>query len=220
MQAQTKGYKGMGMEGRIATWYAKNTRRDLAEFQGLAQRMAQGLAEGASVLEVAPGPGYFSIELAKRGHYQIKGIDISRTFVVIAKKNARTENVAVDFQLGDAARMPFEDSRFDLIVCRAAFKNFSAPVAALREMRRVLKPGGKALIIDLRKDTPKEAIDAYVDQTGMGRMDSLITKMTFRLMLIPRAYTRETFERFISESGFERTEIQTVPLGFEITLFK
>lgn len=54
-----------------------------------------------------------------------------------------------DFRQGDAARMPFEDETFDFIICRAAFKNFAQPITALDEMNRVLKTGGKALILDL-----------------------------------------------------------------------
>ena len=66
---QTKAYKGIGMEGQIAKWYATNTRADLEEFRKLARRMAATLALGSNVLEVAPGPGYFSIELAKLGFF-------------------------------------------------------------------------------------------------------------------------------------------------------
>lgn len=217
---QTKGYKGLGMEGRVAKWYAKNTRKDLDEFKALAQRMSANLHEGSSVLEVAPGPGYFAIELAKLGKYKITGLDISNTFVDIARRNALEGGVQVDFQHGNVSQMPFQDGSFDLIVCRAAFKNFAEPVAALKEMRRVLRPGGKALIIDLRRDAPKEAIDEYVDKMKMGAINSVVTKLTFRLMLLKRAHTRDEFNQFISESGFENFDIQEVAIGFEVWLFK
>jgi ubiquinone/menaquinone biosynthesis C-methylase UbiE len=215
-----KAYKGLGMEGRVARWYAKTTRQDLGEFQALAQRMAEDLPVDARVLEVAPGPGYLSIELAKRGRRSVTGLDISKTFVEIARRNAEKEGVQVDFQLGNASRMPFEDASFDLIVCRAAFKNFSAPVAALREMRRVLRPGGKAMVIDLRKDAPLEAIDAYVAKMHTNAVNATIIRWTFRLMLLKRAYTESDFRSFISESGFEKYDMQEAPLGLEIALFK
>lgn len=217
---QAKAYKGMGMEGQIAKWYAKTTHKDLDEFKALAKRMSEALPEGAKVLEVAPGPGYFAIELAKLGKYKITGLDISKTFVEIASKNAREAGVEIDFRHGNASNMPFEDGIFDLIVCRAAFKNFSEPVMAVKEMRRVLRPGGKALIIDLRRDTPRETIDAYVDKMNAGAVNAAFMKLTFRLMLLKRAYTRDEFERFISESGFQKCEIEETPIGFEIALFK
>jgi ubiquinone/menaquinone biosynthesis C-methylase UbiE len=105
-------------------------------------------------------------------------------------------------------------------MCRAALKNFTEPVEALREMRRVLKKGGKAVIIDLRKDTPREEIDAYIDNMNPGKLNSAVMKMTFRMMLLKRAYTRGDFERFISESGFQNSQIAAAPLGFEIALVK
>lgn len=215
---QAKAYKGMGMEGTIARWYAKTTRKDLTEFKALARRMAEELPPDARVLEVAPGPGYFSIELAKLGKHHITGLDISKTFVEIARKNAQVEGVQVDFQQGNASQMPFDDKTFDLIVCRAAFKNFTEPVEALKEMRRLLKPGGKAVIIDLGKDTPKTTIDSYINALDVNVFNKIFMKWTFRSMLLKRAYTREDFERFICESGFERNRIDSQPLGYEITL--
>src|SRR5579863_8246031 len=144
-----KGYRGMGMTGALAHWYAATTRKSMSDFERLARRVAGEISPGAGVLEVAPGPGYFAIELAKLGDYRVTGLDISQTFVEIARANAADEKVQAQFQRGDASRMPFEAERFDYVVCRAAFKNFSAPDAALREMYRVLKPGGRALIIDM-----------------------------------------------------------------------
>lgn len=216
----SKGYKGMGMEGAIARWYAKTTYKDIADFQALAKRMAETLAPGARVLEVAPGPGYFAIALAKLGTFSITGLDISETFVQIARTNAREAAVDVNFQLGNASAMPFADDSFELIVCRAAFKNFTEPVEALREMRRVLRPGGRAVIIDLRRDTPKEEIDAYIDNLNPGKLNSAVMKLTFRVMLLKRAYTRSDFDRLISESGFQNSLIAAAPLGFEIALVK
>jgi ubiquinone/menaquinone biosynthesis C-methylase UbiE len=216
----TKGYKGMGMEGQIAKWYARNTRSDMNEFKALAARLSAGLQDGARVLEVAPGPGYFAIELAKLGAYKITGVDISKTFVEIARRNAQEEGVEAVFELGNASHLMLGDDSFDLIVCRAAFKNFSEPVAALKEMRRVLRPGGRALIIDLRPDAPKEMIDEYVEKMNNGAVSSAMTKLTFRLMLLKRAYSRKQFSRFISESGFPNSDIQEKPLGYEIWLTK
>jgi ubiquinone/menaquinone biosynthesis C-methylase UbiE len=220
MTTTTKAYKGMGMEGPVAKWYAKITHKDLAEFQALAKQMADGLPQGSRVLEVAPGPGYFAIEMAKFGKYSVTGLDVSKTFVEIARKNAAQAGVTADFRLGNASSMPWGDGSFDLIVCRAAFKNFSEPVKALSEMHRVLSSGGRALIIDLRRDTSQETVDEHVDRMGLGAMSSIMTKLTFRFMLLKRAYTRKEFEQFIAKSGFPAANIEETPLGFKIWLSK
>ena len=87
-------------------------------------------------------------------------------------------------------------------------------------MQRVLKPGGRAVIIDLRKDAPKEDIDAHIDNMRVGKLNSAFIKLAFRTMLLKRAYTRADFELFIAGSGFEKFEIGEEPVGFEVTLVK
>ena len=134
--ASVKAYKGIGMDGMIAKWYAANTRKSLEDYKALARRVAEKLSPESGVLEIAPGPGYFAIELAKLGAYRITGIDISETFVEIARRKAVEAGVEVDFQPGDAANMPFENETFDFLLCRAAFKNFAEPLRALNEMHR------------------------------------------------------------------------------------
>ena len=218
--SQDKGYKGMGMEGRIASWYARNTANDMAEFERLAERVTQMIPSGSRILEVAPGPGYLAIEIARRGSYAITGLDISKTFVEIATANARTASVEVDFRHGNASAMPFADNTFDLILCRAAFKNFSQPVEAMNEMHRVLKPEGRALIIDLRKDASMEDISAYIKDANIGWANSLIYKVTFRYLLIPRAYSKRQFIEMAASAGFGAPEIRESGIGFEITLRK
>jgi ubiquinone/menaquinone biosynthesis C-methylase UbiE len=217
--APAKAYKGMGMEGRMAKWYATNTGKSLGEFKTLARRVASELAPGSSVLEVAPGPGYFAIELAKLGNYRVTGLDISKTFVEIAGRNAKEAKVDVEFRQGNASDMEFEENSFNFILCRAAFKNFSDPRGALEEMYRVLKPGGRGLIIDLRKDAPSSGISREVDQMGLNAINTIFTKLALK-SLRNRAYTASQFREFFSRTGFRTAEIREDPIGFEIRFEK
>lgn len=82
------------------------------------------------------------------GRGSVTGLDISSTMVEIATENARQAAVGVDFRRGDASNMPFDENSFDLIICQAAFKNFSRPRGALDEMHRVLRAGGTAVVQD------------------------------------------------------------------------
>jgi ubiquinone/menaquinone biosynthesis C-methylase UbiE len=218
--AAAKGYKGIGMEGYTAKWYASTTRKSMDDFKALARRVAGEIPADARVLEVAPGPGYFAIELAKLGAYQITGLDISRTFVDIGRKNAAEAGVAVDFRQGNASSMPFANDSFDFLLCRAAFKNFTGPVAALQEMQRVLRKGGQAMIIDLRRDAPRESINRAVDDFHLGVVNSMITKLTFRFMLLKRAYTKREFEQMLAHTKFARVEIKEDLIGLELSLDK
>jgi ubiquinone/menaquinone biosynthesis C-methylase UbiE len=213
-----KGYKGLGMEGAIARWYASLTKKSLADFRALARRAAERIPPHSSVLEVAPGPGYFAIELAKLGNYQLTGLDISETFVGIARANASKAGVRVDFRHGNASNMAFANESFDFLLCRAAFKNFSEPQRALEEMHRVLRPGGQALIIDLRGDASQKSINKAVNDMHLGTVNEILTKLAFRFMLLKRAYTKREFEGMISGTKFSDTKIQENLIGFEILL--
>jgi ubiquinone/menaquinone biosynthesis C-methylase UbiE len=214
----TKAYKGPAMEGVIATWYAKIRKPD-EEQAALIQQVRDMLPAGSRILEVAPGPGDLAIELARLG-YQVSGLDISRTFVEMAQAKARQAGVSAEFLHGSASDMPLEANRFDFIVCRAAFKNFSEPVEAIREMYRVLKPGGKALIIDLRGDASLEEIDAMVDTMGLNKFNALMTRWTFKHFLLKNAYTKEQIQEFVAQTHFGDCEIRSDLVGMQIWLEK
>ena len=214
-----KAYRGLAMEGLIARWYARNTGRNIEEFKKAAQEIVRRVPSGSDVLEVAPGPGFLAIELAKLGPYRIVGMDISKSFVRIATENAAKAGVGVTFREGNASSMPFESDSFDFVYCRAAFKNFSEPVRALHEMYRVLKPGGKAVIHDLRRDASPDAIKAAVKEMGLGWVNSLLTRWILQ-WLRKRAYSRDDFRRMIGETPFRTSEIHLDLIGLEVSLWK
>jgi ubiquinone/menaquinone biosynthesis C-methylase UbiE len=213
--ATQKAYKGMGMEGPVARWYEKTTRKDLAAYRQLAERLRAHLPAGGNVLEVAPGPGFLAIEMARSSAFRVTGLDIGKTFVELARKNAAQAGVRAEFREGNASQMPFAANSFDLLVCRAAFKNFSAPEKALAEMRRVLRPGGTGVIIDLRRDTPMTEIKRYVDGSHLSAWNRLLTLLTFRFMLLKRAYTKEQLEKMVDAAGFRKAEVRTNDIGME-----
>jgi ubiquinone/menaquinone biosynthesis C-methylase UbiE len=215
-----KAYKGIALEGMLATWYARNTAKLHADFKACAERIAACLPRRARVLEVAPGPGYLAVELAKVGPYQITGVDISRSFVRMATDHARQSGVEVEFRQGDAAALPFADDSFDFVVCRAAFKNFSNPVGALVEMYRVLKPDGEALIIDMRNDASDTEIEAAVDDMHLDRLNAFLTRITFKHLLRKRAYSIADFQSMIAATPFGESEIETASIGLEVWLRK
>jgi ubiquinone/menaquinone biosynthesis C-methylase UbiE len=213
MATAVKAYKGMGMEGSIARWYDRTTRKDMPEVRQLAARIAAMVPAGGSLLGVAPGPGFLSIELAKRG-LQVRAVDISKTFVEIARRNATAEGVTVRFQLGNASALPIDDESVDFVACRAAFKNFTEPVKALAEMRRVLRPGGHAMLIDMRRDVSVPELQRYVNGLGVSRLNRWFMMLSFRGMLIKRAYPIEEIRRMAVEAGWADPRIDTSPLGF------
>jgi ubiquinone/menaquinone biosynthesis C-methylase UbiE len=218
--AMPKPHKDRGMEGLVAKWYASNTAEVMTEYAELARRIHGELAPGSNVLEVAPGPGYFCIELAKLGQYSVTGLDISRTFVQMAARNATKAGVKVDFKQGSASKMPLQSNSFDFLLCRAAFKNFAHPVGALQEMCRVLKPGGRGLIIDLRGDASPEVLSIHVDHMGLSGFNRILTKLAFRTMLLRSAYTRAQFLEMLRQAPFTSVEVTEAEIGLEVSITK
>ena len=219
MATTLKAYRGFGMEGGTARWYDRITRKDMPEFRALAVRIAAAVRPGGEVLEIAPGPGFLSIELAKRG-LSVRAVDISRTFVELARRNAAAKNAQVRFDLGNAAALPLDDASVDFVVCRAAFKNFSEPRKALAEMLRVLRPGGQALIIDMRRDASMDGLRQYADGLQGSRLNRWLVVFAFRFMLIKRAYPIEEFRRMAIDAGCANPLINTSTIGFEAWMTK
>jgi ubiquinone/menaquinone biosynthesis C-methylase UbiE len=216
--ATAKAYKGIGMEGPIARWYTQNTGRNSSRFEDSARRVAARARPGSNVLEIAAGPGYLAVELARRG-YRVTTLDASASFVRIARERAVNAGVNIDVRQGNASRMPFGDATFDFVVCEAAFKNFSDPVGALDEMHRVLRAGGEASVVDLRKDATRAEIDAEVRKMQLSPWNALVTRWTFGFLL-KRAYSCEQFEEMARQGRFGACGIVASGLGFEVRLRK
>jgi ubiquinone/menaquinone biosynthesis C-methylase UbiE len=218
--ATIKGYRGIGMEGAVARWYDRSTRKDMERFRALAGRLRTVLPQGGDMLEVAPGPGFVAIEMAKGGAYRVTGLDVSRTMVELARRNAAEAGVDVAFRHGNVSAMPFADNSFDLLACSAAFKNFSEPHRALEEMYRVLRPGGTAVVLDLRRDVPMSEIRKYFGSIGLSTVERWITVATFRFMLLKRAYAPAQFEAMLADIPFQSKEVRLVDIGVELWLQK
>ena len=180
-------FKNLGIKGSTARWYDKNSRAHrMEEMRGYAAEVKKHTGENGVVLEIAPGPGYLSIALAKMGRYKITGMDISSDFVAIAQKNAKDAGVGVDFVQGNVAEMPFPGDKFDFIICTAAFKNFKEPDKALNEIYRVLKPGGGCLIIDMNRNVSNQKLDEQVKRSGEKGLQAIFMKFTFKYFLKKR----------------------------------
>jgi SAM-dependent methyltransferase len=119
-------------------------------------RLLLGLGEGDVVLDVACGPGNFSREFARAVGPDglVVGIDASTTMLERGAEELRKSDPGnLVLIRGDATRLPFRDASFDACCCFAALHLFPEPFAALHEMRRALRPGGRiALMTSVRRE--------------------------------------------------------------------
>jgi ubiquinone/menaquinone biosynthesis C-methylase UbiE len=221
MMKSMRRKKDLGIGGWMAHWYDNNTKHHrLKEMKMYALEVASHIKNGANVLEIAPGPGYLSIELAKLGEYNIVGLDISKDFVEIARKNAKAAGVEVDFREGNAAEIFSPDNRFDFIICTAAFKNFKEPLEALNEMHRVLKTGGTALIIDMNKNASKEQLEACTREMGEKGLEAFFMQVTFKYFLKKGAYSKDEFMSLISQTEFKNYDVKEKDISLYVYLRK
>ena len=118
-------------------------------------------------LEIGPGPGFIAIEIAKLlPEVRVVGLDVSRTMIDIATSNAHEHGVSerVEFREGDASEMSFEEASFDFVVSSGSLHHWAEPGRIFSEVHRVLKPGCRGLISDLRSDAPEDEVQEFASQ--------------------------------------------------------
>jgi len=116
--------------------------------------LKEGISSGLA-LEIGPGPGYLGLEwLKKTERTRLKGLEISGDMIALARKNATEYGLSdrVEYYQGDAAKMPFEDGHFDAVFSNGSLHEWAHPGNIFDEIARVIKPGGRYVISDLRRD--------------------------------------------------------------------
>lgn len=128
--------------------------------------------EKKKILDVGTGTGFLALLLATLGH-DVKGVDISEGMMNEARKKAKNENLSISFEYGDAENLNEPDNTFDIVINRHIFWTMQYPEKALKEWIRVLKPGGRLVVIDgdwfYRKTT-------YSISIFLGRLLVLLTE--------------------------------------------
>ncbi len=102
-------------------------------------------------LDAGCGTGFLSFELAARGHHVI-GVDFAPAMIAEARRKAETLGVSIRFEEADAERLSFPSGSFDLVISRHLLWTLAHPETAIDEWIRVLRPGGRLVIVDSQFD--------------------------------------------------------------------
>jgi SAM-dependent methyltransferase len=123
-------------------------------YRRIAADVAAVAPDGARVLEVGCGPGHLSVQLAGQHRLEVTGLDLDPAMIARAAANidraANRGGRRPSFLVGDVAALAFPDRSIDLVVSTLSMHHWADPAAALAEIGRVLRPGGRALIWDFR----------------------------------------------------------------------
>lgn len=112
--------------------------------------LESGVKPGEHVLDCATGTGDLAISFkqAVGDDGYVIGTDFCREMIEIAPDKARDKRLKIDFEVADAMELPYEDNRFDVSSIAFGIRNVDDPVKALSEMARVVKPGGRVVILE------------------------------------------------------------------------
>lgn len=102
-----------------------------------------------SILDVATGTGDVAFELRRQApSAAITGLDFSANMLALAREKSESTGGGIDFRKGDALQLPFDDASFGLVTIAYGLRNLADTDRGLREFRRVLKPGGRLVVLE------------------------------------------------------------------------
>jgi demethylmenaquinone methyltransferase/2-methoxy-6-polyprenyl-1,4-benzoquinol methylase len=109
-----------------------------------------GVQQGDHVLDCATGTGDLALEFKKKvgDSGYVLGTDFCKEMIEPAPVKAAENNLEVDFEVADAMDLPYEDNRFDISSIAFGIRNVDDPIQALKEMARVVKPGGQVVVLE------------------------------------------------------------------------
>jgi ubiquinone/menaquinone biosynthesis C-methylase UbiE len=175
-----------------------------------------GLRSGHA-LEIGPGPGYLGLEwLKKTEGTRLTGIDISPDMITRANNNAAEYGLTerTEYALSDARRLPFEDGSFDGVFSNGSLHEWERPEEVIGEMLRVLKPGGRLFLSDLRRDMwPPVKWFLWLGTRPKVMRSGLLTS-------IGSSYTPAELTKLIAEAGLQGWRVTGNPLGLMVRAVK
>lgn len=172
------------MDGWVARAYDRGVQAAFRDvFPPLVDDLAEGMRGARRLLDAGCGPGQFTVLTAESlPGTEVWGIDLAPTMIELARRHA-AESPAADrlhFDVGDVAKLPFPDGQFDVVVSSGSIKHWPDAGAGLRELYRVLAPGGRAFVAEMNRVAPPQAIATH---------RKLLRHWFFRL-IYPRVFTK------------------------------
>ena len=177
---------------------------------------------GQALLDVAGGTGDISFRLLKRASGANATV-LDLTESMLAEGRKRAENVGISGQLewvvGDAMALPFEDDSFDVYTISFGIRNVTDPQKALSEAYRVLKPGGRIMVLEF-SHIPNDLLQWFYDKYSFNvipRLGQIIAsdRSSYQYLVesIRKFPKQESFMKLVNAAGFENTKFRNLTMG-------
>ena len=162
---------------------------------------------GERILDLACGTGIAARKMASQigSTGKIVGLDCSANMLAVARNRAARENLIIDWQEGRAEKLPFPDCSFDLVCCQFALMFFTDRHAALAEMHRVLKKGGR-LVLNVWQSLDRHPFYQTLHNVIQNRLGMSGVEQIFALG------DASELRKLFTEAGFQRVEIESVSM--------
>jgi len=177
--------------------------------------------QNESILDVATGTGDFALEAMSLNPEKITGVDISVGMLELGKQKIAKKNLSdrIEMVVGDSENLPFEDNTFDAATVAFGVRNFENLQKGLADINRVLRPGGKLVVLELstpRKFPIKQLFGFYFNNIlpVFGKMlskdDSAYTYLPESVNAFPDG---EDFKKVMTSAGFKRNTSRSLTFG-------
>jgi len=180
-----------------------------------------GIKPGDKVLDICAGTGELAFALlpAVGESGSITGTDFCENMLEIAKRKKGGNHTNLTFQVADAKDLPFPERSFDAVTVGFGMRNIPDTILALKEIRRVLKPGGKFVCLELTQpQTPVlHRLYSWYLSRFMPFVSNLVMKSSAPYLYLPRSieafYQPPEFREVIARNGFDNIAIDSLTLG-------
>jgi ubiquinone/menaquinone biosynthesis C-methylase UbiE len=209
--------------GVLASAYEKATRMVIGTYYREVAKEIVSHLDGGMILDIGTGPGYLPIEIAKESSsIKVMGIDLSRKLIQKARSNASAAGLKnrLDFQLGNAVALNFEDSSFDMVISTGMLHSIKEPEKVLQEIYRVLKAEKEAWIFDPAKVTSMVDRKKWKASLNLRERFFLWLFQLFGLHQPIKVYTREQAIALIEKTDFKQYDIDVQDDEIRIKLTK
>lgn len=174
-----------------------------------------------AILDVATGTGDFAIACAKLNPTKITGVDISEGMMKFGREKLKKLNLdkLITLEKGDAETLAFEDNSYDAIVVGFGVRNFENLEKGLINLQRILKPGGKIIILEFsypRRFPVKQFYNFYFSYVTpfIGKLFSKDSRAYSYLPESVKAFPdNENFTAILTKCGFKNANFESVSLG-------